>query len=272
MMQPFYELFHMLYFSTAGSLKNPPLLLLHGFLGSHADFSQIVSFLSKYFYCITPDLPGHGHTNTEPGHYTFLHTAKALLDLLDDLSISKTHILGYSMGGRIALYLACEFSDRVEKVILESASPGLKTTTERKLRQQQDDFTALRLLNSPFPDFLNQWYNNPLFTDLRQYPDIYAAMLKRRLENRPQEAARALCGLSIGRQPSFWQRLALLDSPLLIIVGELDQKFVAIGKEIRETCRQNQPQATLLVFDQCGHNLHLVAPKAYTNAVIKFLQ
>ncbi|MBE9060419.1 2-succinyl-6-hydroxy-2,4-cyclohexadiene-1-carboxylate synthase [cf. Phormidesmis sp. LEGE 11477] len=262
----------MLYYSIAGNPKNPPLLLLHGFLGSHADFSQILPLLSAHFYCITPDLPGHGSTNTALGHYTFVRTAQALVDLLDYLNISKTHALGYSMGGRIALYLTCEFCDRTEKVILESASPGLKTAAERNCRRQQDDLTALSLLKTPLPEFLEQWYNNPLFANLKRHPDIYAAMLQRRLSNRPTEAARALCGLSLGRQPSLWNKLALFKSPLLIVVGELDQKFVAIGKEMFETCRKHQPQTTLLVFEQCGHNLHLVAPNAYANAVVRYLK
>lgn len=261
----------MLYYSTTGKPKNPPLLLLHGFLGNCLDFSQILPSLSAHFYCITPDLPGHGNTNTEPGHYTFPHTAQSLLDLLDHLDVPQTHLLGYSMGGRLALYFACEFSDRVEKVVLESTSPGLKTAVERLHRQQRDDHTAQRLLKTSLLSFLEEWYNNSLFTNLKQHPDIYTAMLQRRLSNRPEEAARALCGLSIGRQSPLWRKLASLKSPLLVVAGELDPKFVAIGKEILKTCQQNQQQATLSVFEQCGHNVHLVAPDAYTDAVVRFL-
>ncbi|EDX86924.1 hydrolase, alpha/beta fold family, putative [Synechococcus sp. PCC 7335] len=261
----------MLYYSTAGKPKNPPLLLLHGFLGNCLDFSQILPSLSAHFYCITPDLPGHGDTYTEPGHYTFPHIAQALLDLLDHLDVPKTHLLGYSMGGRLALYFACEFSDHVEKVVLESTSPGLKTAAERMRRQQQDDLVAQRLLKTSLSNFLDQWYNNSLFTDLKQHPDLYTAMLQRRLSNRPEEAARALCGLSVGRQSPLWEKLASLESPLLFVVGELDLKFVAIGKEILKTCQQNRRQVTLSVFAQCGHNVHLVAPDAYTDAVIRFL-
>ena len=262
----------MLYYTTTGNSQNPPLLLLHGFLGSHADFASLLPSLSAHFYCITCDLPGHGDTNTELGNYTFPRTAQALIDLLNHVKISRTHILGYSMGGRIALYLACEFPDRIERVIIESASPGLKTEKEREERQQQDDLTALRLLRTPLPDFLGQWYNNPLFSNLKQHPDIFAAMLQRRLHNRPEEVARALCGLSLGRQPSLWKRTLLLEAPLLIIVGELDVKFVAIGREIFEVRQQKDEQTTLSIFERCGHNLHLVAPNAYTNSVIRFLK
>ncbi len=261
----------MLHYTTSGTLQHPPLLLLHGFLGSYADFATLLPLLSTRFYCITCDLPGHGKTNTKLGSYTFSHTAQALIDLLNHLKISRTNILGYSMGGRIALYLACKFPDRVEKVILESASPGLKTEAERKERQQQDDLLALRLLKTSLPYFLEQWYANPLFANLKRHPDIFASMLQRRLHNRSEEVARALCGLSLGRQPSLWEKISLLKAPLLIVVGELDTKFVSIGQEMFEVRRERGKQTALSVFGKCGHNLHLVTPRAYANTVAQFL-
>ncbi len=227
--------------------------------------------LAKHFYCIAVDLPGHGKTNVKLGDYTFVRTAHAIVELLDFLEIRKTHVLGYSMGGRIALYLACEFSDRTTNIIIESASPGLKAAVARKQRQQQDDHTALSLLKTPLSDFLDQWYNNPLFANLKQHPELFASMVQRRLCNRPEELARALCGLSLGRQPPLWERISVLKNPLLILVGALDPKFVSIGIELFEYCQQNNKQAALSVFEQCGHNIHLIAPNAYVNSVVKFI-
>lgn len=261
----------MLSYVTTGIRQHPPLLLLHGFLGSGDDFALLLPIFSNHFYCITVDLPGHGSTNTELGGYTFSRTAHALIDLLDSLNVHKAHVLGYSMGGRIALYSACAFSDRIATLTLESASPGLKTATERSQRQQQDDLSALRLLKMPLPGFLEQWYSNPLFADIKQHPDIFSAMVLRRLQNRPEELARALCGLSLGRQPSLWEHIPLLKAPLLIVVGELDTKFVSIGTELFRHCQASNKQATLSVFERCGHNVHLVAPNTYAKFVTKFI-
>lgn len=261
----------MLYHTTTGTRDNPPLLFLHGFLGSHADFLHLLPTLSKHFYCVTVDLPGHGKTETKLGDYTFSRTAEAIVDLLDYLNIRKTHVLGYSLGGRIALYLACEFGDRIADLIIESVSPGLKTAAERKQRQQQDDITALELLKTPLLDFLDKWYSNPLFADLKQHPKLFADMVQRRLQNRPEELARALCGLSLGRQPPLWEHVSTSRSPLLILVGVLDPKFVSIGTELFEYCQTNNKQATLSVFERCGHNIHLIAPNAYVNAIVKFI-
>ncbi|NJM98646.1 MAG: alpha/beta fold hydrolase [Phormidesmis sp. RL_2_1] len=144
---------HTLYYVTDGQLQNPPLLLLHGFLGSHQDFVPLLPALAQHFYCIIPDLPGHGQSIATVGHYGFPETAKALLSLLDFFNLSQTHVLGYSMGGRLALYLACEDSRRCQRVILESASPGLKTAEERLARIKRDQAIARQLETTPLPIF-----------------------------------------------------------------------------------------------------------------------
>jgi len=96
-------------------------------------------------------------------------------------------------------------------------------------------------------------------------------MVYRRSNNRPEELARALCGLSLGRQPPLWKRLSASKNPLLMLVGALDPKFVSISTELFECCQKNNKQVTCLVFEQCGHNIHLTAPNAYVNSIIKFI-
>ena len=134
---------HTLHYLATGDPSHPPLLLLHGFMGSSQDFAALLPSLAKHFYCILPDLPGHGETLTITGFYTFEHTAQALLALLDHLGISQSHLLGYSMGGRLALYLVCYFPERFRRVVLESASPGLKTVNERQERVKKDEAKSM---------------------------------------------------------------------------------------------------------------------------------
>lgn len=271
-----------------GSKTHPPILLLHGFLGSQQDFSQIIPTLSEQFYCIAPDLPGHGKTQTSgcgytegrytedeytEGGYTFETTAQLLLSLLDDLNIDQTHLLGYSMGGRLALYLTCSFSERFSRVVLESASPGLKTAEERQARVLKDEAIAHQLETTRLPDFLAQWYQNPLFTSLKAHPEAYATMLQRRQNNNPADLAAALRGMSTGRQPSLWEVLPDIQTPLLLIVGELDAKFVALNYEMYEmaTTAHAQRQIVLYTVKQCGHNIHLEASILYLQQIISFL-
>ncbi|MGB3292466.1 MAG: 2-succinyl-6-hydroxy-2,4-cyclohexadiene-1-carboxylate synthase [Phormidesmis sp.] len=260
-----------LYYTVTGEPSNPPLLLLHGFLGSHRDFDVLLPTLSQHFYCISVDLPGHGKSLSVPDSYTFSGAAIALLTLLDHLHISQTHLLGYSLGGRLALYLRCHYPQRFTRTILESASPGLKTAEERIARRESDEAIAHQLATIPLPDFLAQWYSNPLFVSLQAHRDLYADMLQRRQNNRPAELAKALRGFSLGSQTSLWNCLAQIERPLLLLVGALDSKFVAINHDMLSHSQPSQ-RVSLKILTGCGHNAHLENPSMYTQAAIGFLK
>lgn len=176
------------------------------------------------------------------------------------------------MGGRLALYMTCAFPERFTRVVLESASPGLKTAEERQERVERDDAIARKIQTISLPDFLTQWYSNPLFASLQNHPDAHAAMLQRRQNNSPTELANALRGFSTGVQPPLWGCLPHMNLPLLLISGTLDSKFVAINHDmIAHWQRSNLLQPTIQTFDHCGHNVHLEAPVRYRQAVLSFL-
>ncbi len=259
---------HYLHYTAAGNPHHPALLMLHGFLGSSQDFNSILPKLSQHFYCITPDLPGHGQTLTQPDGYTFAKTAQTLLRLLDSLNILKAHLLGYSMGGRLALYSLWCAPERFVQVVLESASPGLKTELEKQKRIEQDEAIAQQIETTPLSKFLTHWYKNPLFHSLKTHPELYQAMLVRRQNNRSTELANALRGFSTGRQPSLWKSLFELKTPLLLLVGEQDYKFVRIGQEIAALCPQGS--VAVRICSNCGHNVHVESPRQYMQAVIQF--
>jgi len=269
---PFYRSdYHNLHYITVGDRTRPPLLLLHGFLGNHQDFTTVTATLSQSFYCILPDLPGHGKTQTEPNGYTFAATATTLVALLTQLNLQPSKLLGYSMGGRIALYLTCQFPQYFSAVVLESASPGLQSPTAQKERARWDDAIARKIETTPLPQFLNQWYQHPMFANLQQYPERYNNMLHRRQKNQPTEVANALRGLSTGRQPSLWQALPHIQQPLLLLVGALDSKFVSISQEMANTTESDRPLA-INVLKNCGHNVHLEEPEQYAQIVTNFLK
>lgn len=258
---------HQLHYQTAGNPQGPALLMLHGFLGNCQDFDRVLPELSQRFYCITPDLPGHGQTLTQPDGYTFTKTTQTLLSLLNVLQIKQANLLGYSMGGRLALYMVWRSPRRFSQVVLESASPGLKAEQERQKRVEKDWAIAHQIETTSLSKFLTHWYKNPLFHSLKTHPELYQAMLIRRQNNRPTELANALRGFSTGIQPSLWQSLAEIEIPLLLLVGEQDDKFVSIAQEVA----LSQPTlATIQVCSSCGHNVHLESPSQYAQAVIQF--
>jgi 2-succinyl-6-hydroxy-2,4-cyclohexadiene-1-carboxylate synthase len=251
------------HYSVHGKLAQPSILFLHGFLGDGRDFDGVIAHLTDQFCCIMVDLPGHGQTRVEGGdeQYTIVSTAKALIQWLDEIGIPRCFLVGYSMGGRLALYLAIHFPQRFPKVVLESASPGLKTEQERQERLQRD-FQLADQLEADFPSFLTHWYQQPLFQLLQQHPE-FEQMMQRRSQNCPFEIAKSLRYLSTGRQPSLWSLLETHRQPLLLLVGGRDRKFCQINQEMAERC----PTARLAIVPECGHAIHLEQPAAFANWV-----
>ena len=88
-------------YTVSGDRRRPAILFLHGFMGSGADWAETISALEERFYCVAPDLPGHGRSlGLPPEDYTIEGATRTLLDLLDGLEISRAALVGYSMGGR----------------------------------------------------------------------------------------------------------------------------------------------------------------------------
>ena len=236
-----------------GNSKSPTILFLHGFMGDCHEFDQVISLLNDQFSCLIIDLPGHGKTKVTGNNqcYSMPNTAEAIIKLLDQLNIQKCFLVGYSMGGRLALYLTLKFPERFLKVILESASPSLKTKDECLQRTQLDHNLADELENGDFYDFLIRWYNNPLFNYLKQKPE-FEKLLQERLKNNPFELAKSLRNLSTGLQPILWNELSFNKIPILLLAGEQDKKFKKINAEMLAY----NPFASLKIISNSGHNIH----------------
>lgn len=241
------------HYSLTGNKNQPLILFFHGFTCDSQDFNQIISLLSESYCCLAVDLPGHGKTRVigDESCYNMSNTAQALINLLDDLQIDKCLLLGYSMGGRLALYMTLHFPDRFEKAVLESASPGLKTAKDRSHRRQADFDIAQKLENSNIKEFLYNWYDRPLFQSLKKSPN-FDRLIASRLGNNPIELAKSLRNMGTGNQPSLWEKLAQNQIPLLLLAGEYDDKFKTINVEIASLC----PAASLQIVPKSGHNIH----------------
>ncbi|MCL1469290.1 2-succinyl-6-hydroxy-2,4-cyclohexadiene-1-carboxylate synthase [Argonema antarcticum] len=241
-------------YSLTGSRDNQPLLFLHGFMGSSNDFNNAIALLADQFYCLAIDLPGHGKTKVFGGEdrYTMLNTAQAAIALLDRLNITeKCFLVGYSMGGRLALYLTLHFPDRFAKVVLESTSPGLKTAGEKISRIQRDSQLAKELETGDFKAFLLNWYNQPIFHKLKKHPK-FDKLLESRLDNSPLELAKSLRHMGTGSHTYLQYKLEYNKIPLLLLVGEYDDKFKIINEKMLKVSQV----ANMKIIKNCGHNIH----------------
>ncbi len=257
-----------------GKEDAPPLVFLHGFLGDVRDWHEIAESFAEDFRCIAVDLPGHGKTPVSQFRHEddLSSVARALFCFLDALDIDSCSIVGYSMGGRLALCMALMEPKRVARLVLESASPGLRSEDERQRRAEDDRRLERRLLESDFAAFIEEWYAQPMFASMRdsEYARRQArfrAFMDQRLENDPEQLARALRLMSVARQPSLWQEWAKSRTPTLLLAGERDSKFRAIASDMA-ALRQD---ADTKVLASCGHNLHFEEPEAYVRELMRFL-
>lgn len=261
----FRDTIDMLHYRTDGAPHQPPLCLIHGFMGSMADWRPVVTGLDDQAFCLRVDLPGHGKSIDRPSYlYSMEGATQALADVLDEVGIHRCSLVGYSMGGRVALYFALFHPERVRRLVLESASPGLPTEAERAERRAVDEQRARRI-EDDLETFLEDWYRKSLFASLSRH-GLVEEMVRRRVANNADELARALRGLSPGEQPSLWNRLPELDVPTLVLTGALDEKYCAITERTAERI----PAARHVVVPGAGHNVHAERPQAYLAQLGRF--
>jgi 2-succinyl-6-hydroxy-2,4-cyclohexadiene-1-carboxylate synthase len=253
----------------AGEADGVPVVLLHGFLGCARDFGPIVDTLACHHRCLALDLPGHGEAPAPaPGRGNpFFGVVDVLAGILELGGIRHFHVVGYSMGGRVALGLAVKYPDRVGRAVLMGSSPGLETPSARQERAAADRARADSLEQDDFDRFLSDWYDMPLFGGLKSHPG-FADMLARRRHGDPRQMAAALRALSVGVQPSLWPDLADLSTPLRVLAGERDPKYVALA----ERMATEGGAIECVIVPDAGHSVHIEQPDAVSRLVREFLR
>jgi 2-succinyl-6-hydroxy-2,4-cyclohexadiene-1-carboxylate synthase len=248
----------------------PPLILLHGFTGSSAGWAPVMESLSGHHRVLAIDLPGHGRTDApyESERYQMGNVAADIEKLLSTLCIGRAHLLGYSMGGRLALFLALRYPGLWQTLVLESASPGLADAAARHERASADDALADWIQEHPLADFVDCWESLPLFSSQKSLsPEVQASQRHERLANSRLGLANSLRGMGTGRQPSLWSELDRLRLPTLLLTGTLDVKFTDINWLMAAAI----PGSRLVTVRNAGHTIHLEQPATFAEQVLQFL-
>ncbi|GMA52271.1 putative 2-succinyl-6-hydroxy-2,4-cyclohexadiene-1-carboxylate synthase [Alicyclobacillus contaminans] len=247
-----------------------PLLLLHGFTGSGAVWQTVVGQLAQVRPCITVDITGHGRSSApwDVSAYRMPVVARDVLSVMSELGWARFHLLGYSMGGRLALFIAQDAPNRVASLCLESASPGLDAEEERIRRQAADERLADAIEADGVPAFVARWEQLPLFETQSRLPaDVLERQREIRLQQRSHGLANSLRGMGTGVQPSLWDSLSRLTMPVLLVTGALDAKFC----DIADRMAQRIPDVRRQVVSNAGHTVHLERPDEYVEVVASFL-
>jgi 2-succinyl-6-hydroxy-2,4-cyclohexadiene-1-carboxylate synthase len=247
-----------------------PLLLLHGFTGDSSTWTPFCSEWGEHSRLIIPDIIGHGKTQSpnDFNRYKIEAAANDLNSMLEHMELEKVDLLGYSMGGRLALTFAILFPEKVRKLVLESSSPGLFTEKERNARRMKDEELANFIMERGIEPFVDYWESIPLFSTMQQLPNETREIIKRqRIINSPIGLANSLLGMGTGSQPSWWGNLDQISSRVLLLTGTKDEKFCGIAERMLKELKNG----TWVVIKNSGHAIHVEEPEKFGTIVSDFL-
>ncbi|MBN93579.1 MAG: 2-succinyl-6-hydroxy-2,4-cyclohexadiene-1-carboxylate synthase [Deltaproteobacteria bacterium] len=249
-------------------MASTPLVGLHGFTGAGLDFQPLVDCLGTPF--LAPDLLGHGSSAApawaEP--YAMAPRLERLADLISRSCPSPPVLLGYSMGGRIALQFAVRYPELLSGLVLVGATPGIQEMDLAARRRRDDEDLARRIEQDGMPWFVEYWRAQPVIRSQERILPLHRqAMKERRLQNRPLGLAQTLRGIGTGHMKPVWQEMATLEVPVLLMTGAEDEPFSAIAASMDAVL----PRSLAVRVEEAGHCAHLEQPAATARCIQSFL-
>lgn len=248
----------------------PPVVLLHGFTGSARSWGPLFDLLAERHTLISVDITGHGESAkpADVDAYAMERVARDVIDAVHTAGVRQPAWFGYSMGGRLALYIAATYPAEVSRLALLGASAGLADEDARASRRAADEALAARIERDGIPAFVEEWEQLPLWKSQARLPaDVRDAIRAGRLANDPIGLAGSLRGMGTGAQPPLHEQLADITIPTLVLAGEEDERYVAIGTELARA----MPDAQFEAIPTAGHAAHLENPAGCARVLAGFL-
>lgn len=218
---------------------------------------------------VAVDLPGHGQSSipADPARYSLDRLSTDLAKVLDDFAIDRAAVFGYSMGGRAALRFALNESAHLSGLILESTTPGIEEAS-RPQRAAADGLLADMIERDGVAAFVARWERLPLWNTQTRMPDAGRKTLhNQRLANDPRGLANSLRGAGSASDTAVTRRLNEIRTRTLILTGELDKKYIEIGRILESGI----PNSDMQIIPDAGHAIHLEQPDAVIDAIRGFL-
>ena len=254
----------------AGAMSIPDVLVLHGFTGAAESMEGVARGLAPFARVARLDLVGHGQSDAPdaPAAYAMGACATQVADAARALGFERPHLLGYSMGGRVALAAVIARPEAFASLVLVGATAGIADPTARAERIAADAALADSILQGGLERFVDAWMAQPLFaSQARLGPELLERARRQRLMNRPHALAHSLRGMGAGAQTPLHARLERSRGAVLLVAGGEDAKFCAIASELARSL----PDARVEVIAGVGHAAHLEAPDRFAELVRAFL-
>lgn len=251
-----------IYFETTG--EGPPLLLISGIASDVASWAPVVPMLAERFRLVMPDNRGAGRTQDD-GPISPQDWIADCQAVLDHLEIDSAHVLGHSLGGMIAIRLALQVPERVDKLILCSTAP---TQDEKALALMREMAALYESCIEPEAWFriLFQWLFAPPFFDDPEGVAA-AAQLAADYEFRQSPANFRRQVEALPRFEEF--NTTAIDRETLLVVAEHD---LMIPPGLSQRSLEAVPGLRVQTLPGAGHSLHWDQPAGFCNIVIRFLE
>jgi len=252
--------------------RPPAIMALHGFTGGGGDFAPLAEAMPGFVW-LMPDLPGHATEHAArdaPSDDCRPEAGLRYLDAeIEEKSARPVIVLGYSLGGRLALRYALEHPERCAALVLIGVSPGLDDAAERANRREADELLAQTILANGVAKFLEEWQRQPLIATQQRLPEAWrAAMRERRRQLRPAGLAASLRQFGQGAMEPMWDRLPELRMPALVCAGAEDGKYATLAEKMQARIQG----AELLIVPTAGHMAHLENRDAFAAGLSEFLR
>lgn len=239
--------------------EGPLVVALHGFTQAGAAMAPLLGALSGPRSRLLVDLPGHAGSGSVSADLE--KSADLVVELADG---EPFDLVGYSLGGRVALHVACRAPQTLRSVVAISASPGLPDEAARAARLERDRVLAAELRATGVPEFLERWLRNPLFATLP--PD--RSLLELRSANTAEGLADSLTRCSLGAQRDLRGDLVGSGVPVLLLAGSRDDPYVDSSTAL--AARASHLRAA--VVPGAGHACHLEQPRLVARLIDEHLR
>jgi 2-succinyl-6-hydroxy-2,4-cyclohexadiene-1-carboxylate synthase len=194
------------------------------------------------------------------------HAEHSFEGRLREILESKASVLiGYSLGGRLALRAALRSPASFTALVLVGSTAGIEEGPMRAQRVEADEKLASWIEAMPIDDIVSLWERQPLFAD--QSDSLVEAQRAGRRSHDPRSLALLLRTAGQGALDPVWHELRTLELPLLAIAGARDEGYTAAAKRIAATA----PNATAAIVEDAGHAAHLQQPQRVAGLISDFL-
>jgi len=236
-----------------------PLVLVHGFLGSSEMWEPQINFFKNYFRVIVPDLPGFGKSKEVKSHNSIQSIANLLLNFLEEKKIDKFYLLGHSMGGMIVQEMAKKSGNKISKLICYSTGPRGEMPGRFETVDQSRDNLKKNGLEIMIRNIAKTWF---VKGENAKYFDICISVGKQASIETVDNALIAF------KNWNGVDTLKNIKNKTLIVWGDKDKSY---NLEQIKTLEKNIPNSSLIVFNNCAHNIHLEEPEKFNNTIKHFL-